>query len=63
MGGFIQPQARTISQCHVGRKPRSQAALHRPRFCLNPDATVALEEGMPEKTFAALSQWVIPSLL
>ncbi len=62
MGGFMQPQARAISQCHVleeGLDP--QAALDR-SASREPRRSFSLEEGMSEETVAAKPPWVIPRL-
>jgi gamma-glutamyltranspeptidase/glutathione hydrolase len=58
MGGFMQPQGHMqVVVGLVGDGLDPQAALDRPRFCIN-DGTaggqVALEEGLPEDTLAVL---------
>ncbi|RPJ37413.1 MAG: gamma-glutamyltransferase, partial [Chloroflexi bacterium] len=60
MGGFMQPQGHV--QVVVGLADDHldpQAALDRPRFCIEPDpqkhGKVALEEGLPFRTLAALA--------
>lgn len=59
MGGFMQPQGHTqvvIGMIDDGLDP--QAALNRPRMCLEPaeaDGQVGLEEGIPAATAAALA--------
>ncbi len=58
MGGFMQPQGHVqvvtgLLDDHLD----PQAALDRPRFCIQADrslAAVALEEGMPDQTFRQL---------
>jgi gamma-glutamyltranspeptidase/glutathione hydrolase len=61
MGGFMQPQGHM--QVVVGLaddRLDPQAALDRPRFCIEPDpektGEVALEEGIPFRTLAALAE-------
>jgi gamma-glutamyltranspeptidase/glutathione hydrolase len=55
MGGFMQPQGHVqILSAMLDDGLDPQAALNRPRFCVNPDDTVSLEEGMPEETMARL---------
>lgn len=59
MGGFMQPQGHTqvfLSMAVDGDDP--QAALDRPRFCIEPDETgsvVSLEEGIPVQVMAELA--------
>ncbi|HWQ04450.1 MAG TPA: gamma-glutamyltransferase family protein [Longilinea sp.] len=60
MGGFMQPQghlqvAIALADDHLD----PQAALDRPRFCIEPQAAggaVAIEEGIPEETFLRLQE-------
>ena len=60
MGGFMQPQGHlqvTVGLADDALDP--QAALDRPRFCIEPEESsglVALEEGIPVKTMAALAE-------
>jgi gamma-glutamyltranspeptidase/glutathione hydrolase len=60
MSGFMQPQGHmqvVVGLVDDGLDP--QAALDRPRFCINGGTAggqVALEEGLPEDTLAALQQ-------
>ena len=60
MGGFMQPQGHT--QVVVGMQDDGldpQAALDRPRFQLEaglPEATVAVEEGLPDTVYEELSR-------
>lgn len=60
MGGFMQPQGHlqvAIALVDDGLDP--QAALDRPRFCIEPQAVgakVALEDGIPEETMQKLSE-------
>lgn len=62
MGGFMQPQGHVqvaIALCDDQLDP--QAALERPRFCLEPlqpnaPVTVALEEGIPLPVMSALAE-------
>lgn len=60
MGGFMQPQGHmqvTIGMVDDQLDP--QAALDRPRFCIqpnNPQGLIQLEEGIPVKTMAALAE-------
>ena len=59
MGGFMQPQGHmqvVLGLVDDGLDP--QAALDRPRFCLesgSPDCAVALEEGIPPQVLAELA--------
>ena len=59
MGGFMQPQGHlqvVLALCDDELGP--QAALDRPRFCIeegSPGGRVALEEGIPFQTIAALA--------
>ncbi len=59
MGGFMQPQGHLqVAVALVDDQLDPQAALDRPRFCIEPDesgSVVALEEGIPVKTMAALA--------
>jgi gamma-glutamyltranspeptidase/glutathione hydrolase len=60
MGGFMQPQGHlqvVLALCDDGLDP--QAALDRPRFCIEegaPAGRVALEAGIPFETIAALAR-------
>ena len=60
MGGFMQPQGhvQVLSALHdAGLDP--QSALDLPRFCIDVEETggrVAIEEGMPQKTYTALEK-------
>jgi gamma-glutamyltranspeptidase / glutathione hydrolase len=58
MGGYMQPQGHMqVLSALVDDNLDPQAALNRPRFCLQDDGTdgtVALEEGIHEDTVAAL---------
>ena len=60
MGGFMQPQGHLqVVTGLVDDQLDPQAALDRPRFCIQPEsaaASIALEAGIPEKTLAALSE-------
>jgi gamma-glutamyltranspeptidase/glutathione hydrolase len=58
MGGFMQPQGhmQVLVALHDDRLD-PQAALDRPRFCIEPDVKegrISLEEGIPPETVAAL---------
>lgn len=59
MGGFMQPQGHMqVFTALVDDNLDPQAALDRPRFCLEPDdprGAVALEEGISMETLAALA--------
>ena len=60
MGGFMQPQGHmqvVVGLADDGLDP--QAALDRPRFCIEPDevrSTTALEEGIPVGVMAQLAE-------
>lgn len=58
MGGFMQPQGHVqVLSALVDDGLNPQAALDRPRFCIDVDESggrVAIEEGMPDATFAGL---------
>ncbi len=61
MGGFMQPQGHmqvVVGLADDGLDP--QAALDRPRFCIEPDlergGEVALEEGIPFRSLAGLAE-------
>jgi gamma-glutamyltranspeptidase/glutathione hydrolase len=57
MGGFMQPQGHlqtVVSLADDGALP--QAALDRPRFYVQPDGDVLLEEGLPGRTAVELGQ-------
>ena len=58
MGGFMQPQGHVqVLSALVDDGLDPQAALDRPRFCIDVDESggrVAIEEGMPDATFAGL---------
>ena len=60
MGGFMQPQGHMQVACALiddGMNP--QTALDMPRFCIEPSEDggfASLEEGIPEKTIAALTR-------
>ena len=60
MGGFMQPQGHMQVACALiddGMDP--QTALDMPRFCIEPTEDggfASLEEGIPEKTIAALTR-------
>ncbi|MCK6585610.1 MAG: gamma-glutamyltransferase, partial [Anaerolineales bacterium] len=60
MGGFMQPQGhvQVLSALHdAGLDP--QSALDLPRFCIDVDESggrVAIEENMPQETYAALEK-------
>jgi gamma-glutamyltranspeptidase/glutathione hydrolase len=61
MGGFMQPQGHfQVVNALVDDLVDPQAALNRPRWCLEAgtgDSLLALEEGLPVATMAALAQW------
>jgi len=58
MGGFMQPQGHLqVVAALVDDLLDPQAALDRPRFCIEPSASggaIAIEEGFPEETFLQL---------
>ena len=60
MGGFMQPQGHVqVLSALVDDGLDPQAALDRPRFCIDVDESggrVAIEEGMPEGTFNGLQK-------
>ncbi len=60
MGGFMQPQGHVqVLSALVDDKLDPQAALDRPRFCIDVDESggrVAIEEGMPKETFSSLEK-------
>jgi gamma-glutamyltranspeptidase/glutathione hydrolase len=60
MGGFMQPQGHLqVAVALVDDQLDPQAALDRPRFCIEPLASggkVAIEEGIPEHTFLQLKE-------
>jgi gamma-glutamyltranspeptidase/glutathione hydrolase len=60
MGGFMQPQGHMqVFVALVDDELDPQAALDRPRFCLDVEFTgkkVALEEGIPEKIMNGLDE-------
>ena len=60
MGGFMQPQGHVqVLSALVDDGLDPQAALDRPRFCIDVDESggrVAIEEGIPEGTFAGLQK-------
>ena len=60
MGGFMQPQGHVqVLSALVDDGLNPQAALDRPRFCIDVDESggrVAIEEGIPEGTFAGLQK-------
>jgi gamma-glutamyltranspeptidase/glutathione hydrolase len=60
MGGFMQPQGHVqVLSALVDDGLDPQAALDQPRFCIDVDESggrVAIEEGMPEETFAGLEK-------
>ncbi len=60
MGGFMQPQGHVqVLSALVDDGLDPQAALDQPRFCIDIDEAggrVAMEEGMPEKTFTGLKK-------
>lgn len=60
MGGFMQPQGHVqVLSALVDDGLDPQSALDRPRFCIDVDQAggrVAIEEGMPEGTFAGLQK-------
>ncbi|MCC6298191.1 MAG: gamma-glutamyltransferase family protein [Anaerolineales bacterium] len=60
MGGFMQPQGHVqVLSALVDDTLDPQAALDRPRFCIDVDESgggVAIEEGMPQETFDGLQK-------
>jgi gamma-glutamyltranspeptidase/glutathione hydrolase len=60
MGGFMQPQGHVqVLSALVDDKLDPQAALDRPRFCIDVDESggrVAIEDGMPEETYDGLEK-------
>jgi len=60
MGGFMQPQGHVqVAIALIDDDLHPQAALDRPRFCLQEgqaSASVALEEGIPPQTMTKLAQ-------
>ena len=60
MGGFMQPQGHVqVLSALVDDGLDPQAALDRPRFCIDVDESggrVAIEEGMPDETFSGLEK-------
>lgn len=60
MGGFMQPQGHVqVLSALVDDGLNPQAALDRPRFCIGVEESggrVAIEEGMPDATFAGLEK-------
>lgn len=55
MGGFMQPQGHVqVLSALLDDGCDTQTALDRPRFCIQPDGSVALEEGLPEHAAEAL---------
>ena len=60
MGGFMQPQGHVqVLSALVDDGVDPQAALDRPRFCIDVDESggrVAIEEGTPEATFTGLQK-------
>ena len=60
MGGFMQPQGHVqVLSALVDDGADPQAALDRPRFCIDVDEAggrVAIEEGMPEETYDGLEK-------
>jgi gamma-glutamyltranspeptidase/glutathione hydrolase len=56
MGGFMQPQGHVqVISALLDDGCDPQSALDRLRFCINPDGSVALEEGLPEETIETLA--------
>jgi hypothetical protein len=53
--------ARPSAQRHAGRRTRSAGGARLPRLYMNPDDTLAHEEGIPEGTVAALAQMGRPT--
>jgi gamma-glutamyltranspeptidase / glutathione hydrolase len=60
MGGFMQPQGHLqVVTALVDDHLDPQAALDRPRFCIQPESAataIAFESGIPEETLAALAE-------
>lgn len=60
MGGFMQPQGHVqVLSALVDDGLDPQSALDQPRFCIDVDESdgrVAIEEGMPDKTFSGLKK-------
>ena len=60
MGGFMQPQGHVqVLSALVDDELNPQAALDRPRFCIDVDESggrVAIEEGMTQETFSGLEK-------
>ncbi len=60
MGGFMQPQGHVqVLSALVDDGHDPQSALDQPRFCINVEESggqVAIEEGMPQKTFEGLQK-------
>lgn len=60
MGGFMQPQGHVqVLSALVDDGVDPQAALDRPRFCIDVDESggrVAIEEGMPDETYSDLEK-------
>ena len=60
MGGFMQPQGHVqVLSALVDDGIDPQAALDRPRFCIDVDESggrVAIEEGIPDETFSGLEK-------
>lgn len=56
MGGFMQPQGHVqVALALLCDGLDAQAALDRPRLCLELDGSVAIEEGMPDEVMADLA--------
>ena len=64
MGGFMQPQGHVqVLSALVDDGLDPQAALDQPRFCIDVEesgGSVAIEEGMPQDTFAGLKKMKHP---
>lgn len=57
MGGFMQPQGHLQVACKLFLdKLDPQSSLDKPRFCIQSDETVALEEGVPDKEIQVLAE-------